>query len=88
MIQNSIEIVKNGVIWYIFRWAGGRVTRGGCVDGWVGGISLLVIRYWGGTAQAHVHTTGGGHWHSGGGLATLGHIYPLKAPIIRPTMKI
>ena len=43
MIQNSLKIFKNYVIWYIFRWAGGRVTRGGCVDGWVGGISLLVI---------------------------------------------
>ena len=40
MIQNSLKIVKNYVIWYIFRWAGGRVTRGGCVDGWVGGISF------------------------------------------------
>ena len=40
MIQNSIKIVKSCVIWYIFRWAGGRVTRGGCVDGWVGGISI------------------------------------------------
>ena len=37
MIQHSIKIVKSCVIWYIFRWAGGRVTRGGCVDGWVGG---------------------------------------------------
>ena len=75
MIQNSLKIVKNYVIWYIFRWAGGRVTRGGCVDGWVGGISLLVIPY----AQPRPTSTpqGGGHWHSGedgGGLATLGHV--------------
>ena len=41
MIQNSIKIVKSCVIWYIFRWAGGRVTRGGCVDGWVGAGKTL-----------------------------------------------
>ena len=74
MIQNSIKIVKSCVIWYIFRWAGGRVTRGRCVDGWVGGISLLVIPY----AQPRPTSTpqGGGAlaFGVGGGLATLGHI--------------
>ena len=44
MVQYSLKIIKSCVIWYIFRWAGGRVTRRGCVDGWVGGISIIGYR--------------------------------------------